>query len=174
MDNNATLKIEHWRQKRKKHLKYFGVLLGLLILFAPTRYKIKTQALIKPQESIWVSSPFNSIIKNIFVNPGQKIKKGQELVELTSPQIDTQLAIAQVDYQIQKIILQDLEASFLLEQKSQAPAHTFKLAASAANLDIAEEKKVRPQHSCTFIWKNHCFAHSETKGELCPCPSTTI
>lgn len=54
----------------------------LALLLFPVTYKINTVAVVEPLERRFISAPFNSVIKNVLLKPGDAVKQGQVLAEL--------------------------------------------------------------------------------------------
>jgi len=62
-----------------------------IILFAPWKSSMKIPAVYVSEQYSKIYSPYPAKIKEIFVDKNQRVKKGQKLIELSSPELDLKI-----------------------------------------------------------------------------------
>jgi len=75
-----------------KTKRLFSILFVLLvILFFPWKSSIKIPAVYVSEQYTKIYSPYPAKVKEIFVSKNQEVKKGQKLIELSSPDLDLEI-----------------------------------------------------------------------------------
>ncbi|QNK63354.1 efflux RND transporter periplasmic adaptor subunit [Pedobacter sp. PAMC26386] len=92
--------------------------------------EVKLPAELKPFEEVAIYPKVNGFVKNIYVDRGSKVKKGDLLITLEAPEIESQLQAAQSQY------LQALEVSRASEDKYKRLKDASKEAGSVSLLDL--------------------------------------
>ncbi|MGY0037575.1 efflux RND transporter periplasmic adaptor subunit [Pedobacter sp. NJ-S-72] len=92
--------------------------------------EVKLPAELKPFEEVAIYPKVNGFVKNIYVDRGSKVKKGDLLLTLEAPEIESQLQAAQSQY------LQALEVSRASEDKYKRLKEASKEAGSVSLLDL--------------------------------------
>ncbi|MBB6269992.1 RND family efflux transporter MFP subunit [Pedobacter cryoconitis] len=92
--------------------------------------EVKLPAELKPFEEVAIYPKVNGFVKNLYVDRGSKVKKGDLLLTLEAPEIESQLQTAQSQY------LQALEVSRASEDKYKRLKDASKEAGSVSILDL--------------------------------------
>ena len=77
----------------KQTIRLYSILLFLfIILFMPWKSSLKIPAVYVSDNYSKIYSPYPAKIKEIFVDKNQVVKKGQKLIELSSPELDLEIS----------------------------------------------------------------------------------
>ena len=77
----------------KQTIRLYSILLFLfVILFMPWKSSLKIPAVYVSDNYSKIYSPYPAKIKEIFVDKNQVVKKGQKLIELSSPELDLEIS----------------------------------------------------------------------------------
>ncbi|KIO74760.1 RND transporter [Pedobacter lusitanus] len=92
--------------------------------------EVRLPAELKPFEEVAIYPKVNGFVKKIYVDRGSRVKKGELLITLEAPEIESQLQTAQSQY------LQALEVSRASEDKYKRLKNASKEAGSVSLLDL--------------------------------------
>ena len=79
-----------WNGLGRKLVAAAVLMLALWILFGTTRHEILAPCRIAARQVVTVSSPFDGLIQEVFVEPGEKVVRGQELVRFDRDELLTE------------------------------------------------------------------------------------
>ena len=85
-------KLKNQIKLNKQTIRLYSILLFLfIILFLPWKSSIKIPAVYVSEKYSKIYPPYPAKIKQIFVEKNQSVKKGQKLIELSSPEMDLKI-----------------------------------------------------------------------------------
>tara|TARA_B100000575_G_C23126692_1_gene652884 strand:+ start:535 stop:2640 length:2106 start_codon:yes stop_codon:yes gene_type:complete len=85
-------KLKNQIKLNKQTIRLYSILLFLfIILFLPWKSSIKIPAVYVSEKYSKIYPPYPTKIKQIFVEKNQSVKKGQKLIELSSPEMDLKI-----------------------------------------------------------------------------------
>lgn len=73
------------------------IILGLFLL--PVTYKIEAPIKVEPVDKRFISAPFNSVIKDVLVKPGDVVQQGQVLAELDERELKWKYSQLEAEYE---------------------------------------------------------------------------
>lgn len=130
-------------QKRKKYI------LGALIFLAlfPVRLKITAPAEIVAQEKMVASAPFDGIVKEIRVSPGESVQKGQILAEMESEELKAQAAAATKTLETAQSSLSRLKRAAIADPEKKAELNLLQSEIEAKKIEYryAQERLDRAE-----------------------------
>ncbi|MEM6778871.1 MAG: efflux RND transporter periplasmic adaptor subunit [Planctomycetota bacterium] len=85
-----------------RHLFGVGVMLVLVVMLFPTRYRVRASTSVRARDARTVAAPFESTLLSSHVQPGDRVKAGDLLLELDGRplRIELQAATAELDQAI--------------------------------------------------------------------------
>ena len=121
-------------ESTKNRLIYIGISLLVIILviaFLPSRYNIDRQGIVLYSQSEIIATKTGGLVQDVFVKTGDWVEEGEVVVRLKNPSLESDLAIAQVDFELAKLTYGSLQNESSWET-------TRHMAAAAAALEAAE------------------------------------
>lgn len=73
-------------------------LLAIALLFLPVTYKIKSPIVVEPLEKRFIAVPFNGVLKDVNIDPGEVVKKDQILAVLDERELQWEYTQLQAKY----------------------------------------------------------------------------
>ncbi len=129
-DASHIIKVE----STKNRLIFIGLslfVIFLVIAFLPSRYNINRQGIVLYSQSEIIATRTGGLVQDVFVKTGDWVEKGEVVVRLKNPSLESDLAIAQVDFDLAKLSYGALQN----ESSWETSRH---MAAAAAALEVAE------------------------------------
>lgn len=136
-----------WKQRsnhrwtRSSSFSALGLLLVLLVVCVPWPTGVRAPAVLGAEQAQWLYAPANGQIKSLSVQYGQPVAEGQPIVALHSPELNQQLAAAQVRERSLQWKLAQQPLSSELQELGPALAEQW----SAANAELAGHAVLRDQ-----------------------------
>lgn len=101
-DKSHIIKVE----STKNRMRFIGALLlfiFLLVAFLPSRFYINRQGIVLYDKSEIIATRTGGLLQEIFIKTGDWVEEGQIVAELKNPTLETDLAIAQLDFNLAKL-----------------------------------------------------------------------
>jgi len=84
-------------KKKKKLLMAFGALLLLVTLLFPVTFNLHPASMVKPVQVRYVTARFNGMLKQVFVEPGDRVERGTSLAVLDGREMELELRSIEAD-----------------------------------------------------------------------------
>ncbi len=121
-------------ESTKNRLIFIGLsllVIFLVIAFLPSRYNINRQGIVLYSQSEIIATRTGGLVQDVFVKTGDWVEEGEVVIRLKNPSLESDLAIAQVDFELAKLSYGDLQNESSWET-------TRHMAGAAAALEVAE------------------------------------
>jgi putative peptide zinc metalloprotease protein len=121
-------------ESTKNRLIFIGVSTLIIILvtaFLPSRYNIDRQGIVLYSQSEIIATRTGGLVQEIFVKTGDWVEEGEIVARLKNPSLESDLAIAQADFDLAKLSYGALQN----ESSWETARH---MATAAAALEVAE------------------------------------
>lgn len=173
----TTLRTE-WKKKalqlyKDKRIRWVGIFILYIVFLHPFRLRVVAPCEVIPEKPEIICAPIDSVIKEITVSPGQKVKRGDLLVLFDDKVIMEQLNVVRQQVEITRAKLEraQVEAFSNDEAKSLLQTLTHQLEQEKARLSLAERQaefmKLRaPCNGVVMIdrvqeWRGHAIRHGD-------------
>ena len=121
-------------ESTKNRLIFIGLsllVIFLVIAFLPSRYNINRQGIVLYSQSEIIATRTGGLVQDVFVKTGDWVEEGEVVIRLKNPSLESDLAIAQVDFELAKL-------SYGALQNESSWETTRHMAGAAAALEVAE------------------------------------
>ncbi len=121
-------------ESTKNRLIFIGLsllVIFLVIAFLPSRYNINRQGIVLYSQSEIIATRTGGLVQDVFAKTGDWVEEGEVVIRLKNPSLESDLAIAQVDFELAKLSYGDLQNESSWET-------TRHMAGAAAALEVAE------------------------------------
>jgi putative peptide zinc metalloprotease protein len=134
------------------------LLLGLAVAFIPLPNHVSVPLVLAPRDAarVYVTTP--GLLDTVLVHPGSRVRKGEELAKLTSPDVTDELVKLQGEVAESKLLLRTLE-----RQRVTEPAVAAQIPAAREKLDDLEKRLTRLENE-----QRRLTLKSPVDGEILP------
>lgn len=138
-------KIKRFVNRRTRYIKFAALALIIFVFLIPVKQSVLAPAEIVAREPILINSPLNAVIEEIYVNPNQKVSKGDLLFKFDETELKNRYETAQK------------QLSVSIERLRKASQHAFSNFESKSQVEIlkaeVEIKKIEQQFVSELLRK---------------------
>jgi hypothetical protein len=129
--------------------RWYWYVITTFIFLIPLPNTVMVPAEVVAKDPVLIRSSLDGVIENVYVEPGQSVKKGDELLAFDTESLRTKFLLAQEEVQVALNQLNQLQQEVLTNK-----AERFRLAAARGKLEEAKARKdyVESQLKRTIIY----------------------
>lgn len=128
--------------KRKKKFRYIVLLVLFLLMWLPVHSRVTAPAQVVPDHPYYVFAPFDGIVEDLAVKPGEKVEKGDLIYRYDTRVLEKQLEEAlRGGLAVARAELARLEGAAYADQEARAKIPVQKLEVERKQAEVAFLKK---------------------------------
>lgn len=129
-------------RRKKPSIAILPLIIMTMLLFVPINGRVNAPAQVVPNKPSYIFAPFNGILEELLVQPGERVKEGDVVFRYDTRVLEKQLEEARSGLQVARAELARLEGAGYMDEeaRSRLPVQKLEVERRQAEVDFLREQ----------------------------------